>query len=179
MNTSLTDVTHPNDISIKIVALVECFNVVLKQSSQPAKDKKWLIEWVIFNLLVGNMDSHAKNLSLMSVTNKRELTPFYDLVCTAVYPNLSQKFAFKIGGENRSDWIMLRHWERFANDIETKPKIVFNIITDMTNRMDKVLPIVVAQLKAQQLLVDESLMVSKIEKLIRSRVSKMRIRVAS
>jgi hypothetical protein len=74
---------------------------------------------------------------------------------------------------------MLRHWERFANDIETKPKIVFNIITDMANRMDKVLAIVVAQLKAQQLLVDESLMVSKIEKFIRTGVSKIRIRVAS
>jgi len=160
-------------------SLVDCFNVVLKQSSQPAKDKKRLIEWVIFNLLVGNMDSHAKNLSLMSIANKRELTPFYDLVCTAVYPNLSQKFAFKIGGENRPDWIMLRHWERFANDIATKPKFVFNIMEDMINRMDKVLPIIVAQLKEQQLLVDESLMVSKVEKLIRSRASKMRIRLAS
>jgi len=160
-------------------SLVDCFNVVLKQSSQPAKDKKRLIEWVIFNILIGNMDSHAKNLSLMSIANKRELTPFYDLVCTAIYPNLSQKFAFKIGGENRPDWIMLRHWERFANDIATKPKFVFNIITNMINRMDKILPIVVAQLKAQQLSVDEDLMVSKIEKLIKSRVSKMRTRIAS
>jgi len=74
---------------------------------------------------------------------------------------------------------MLRHWERFSNDIATKPKFVFNIMTDMINRMDKVLPIIVAQLKAQKLLEDESLMVSKVEKLIRSKVSKMRIRLAS
>ncbi|TXL15964.1 hypothetical protein BMR05_01480, partial [Methylococcaceae bacterium HT4] len=30
-------------------SLVDCFAAVLKQSSQPAKDKKRLIEWVIFN----------------------------------------------------------------------------------------------------------------------------------
>ncbi len=159
-------------------SLVNCFDAVLKQSSQPAKDKKRLIEWVVFNILVGNMDSHAKNLSVMTVANKKELTPFYDMVCTAVYPNLSQKFAFKIGGENRPDWIMRRHWERFANDTATKPQLVINIMTDMIHRIDKSLPVVVIQLKAMSSLSDEILMIEKIDKTINTAISKMQSRIS-
>ncbi len=159
-------------------SLVDCFDAVLKQSSQPAKDKKRLIEWVVFNILVGNMDSHAKNLSVMTVANKKELTPFYDMVCTLVYPNLSRKFAFKIGGENRPDWIMRRHWERFANDTATKPQFVINIITDIIQRIDKSLPIVVSQLKFMSSLSGEILMIEKIDKIINTAISKMQSRVS-
>jgi serine/threonine-protein kinase HipA len=42
-------------------------------------------------MLVGNMDGHAKNLSLITIGKRTRLAPFYDLVCTTVYPNLSQK----------------------------------------------------------------------------------------
>ena len=82
----------------------------------------------------------------MTVNNKNALTPFYDMVCTAVYPNLSQKFAFKIGGENRPNWIMLRHWERFANDIDTKPAFVIKIIMNMMLRIEKALPVVIMEM---------------------------------
>ncbi len=77
-----------------------CFKAVLERSARPAVDKKRLIEWLVFNVLVGNMDGHAKNLSLITHGGRTKLTPFYDMLCTAVYPSLSQKFAFKIGGEN-------------------------------------------------------------------------------
>ncbi|QYY29512.1 HipA domain-containing protein [Cupriavidus necator] len=51
-------------------------------------------------------DSHAKNLSmLVDPTDQRpRLAPFYDLLNTRRYRHLSQKFAFKIGGENRPEW---------------------------------------------------------------------------
>jgi serine/threonine-protein kinase HipA len=68
---------------------------------------------------------------LITVNNKVELTPLYDMLCAAVYPNLSQRLAFKNGGKNRPDRTMARHSECFANEIETKPKFVIAMITDM------------------------------------------------
>lgn len=103
----------------------------------------------MFNVLVGNMDSHAKNLSLITHGNKKTLAPFYDMVCTVVYPSLSQKFAFKVGGENRLAWLMLRHWERFANDIDTKPKLVLQIISEIMLRIEKLLPLVKEKIKKE------------------------------
>ena len=146
--------------------LKACFNAVLKHSSQPAKDKKRLIEWVVFNVLVGNMDGHAKNLSLMRGDDKTKLTPFYDLICTAVYPQLSQKLAFKIGGENRPQWLMRRHWERFAQEIDTKPTLVISIINGLSKRMEQVLPVLVNKLNALHTQTEERAMVEKITQFI-------------
>ena len=128
-------------------SLKTCFEAVLSRSGQPALDKKRLIEWVIFNVLVGNMDGHAKNLSLMTQGNRTKLAPFYDLVCTAVYPNLSQKLAFKVGGENRPKWLMARHWHRFAEEAAIKPKFIDKVMSEMIRQIESALPNVVAELK--------------------------------
>lgn len=55
------------------------------------------LSWVCFNLLIGNNDTHSKNISLLLVENKNELAPFYDLICTAIYPNIHKDFSFRIG----------------------------------------------------------------------------------
>lgn len=57
-----------------------------------------LIDWLCFNLLIGNNDSHSKNISFLMVDAKYELSPFYDLISTAIYPTLDARFSFKIGG---------------------------------------------------------------------------------
>ena len=56
------------------------------------------LDWVCFNLLIGNNDSHAKNLSFLMTDKQHDLSPFYDLISTAIYPNISKSFLFKVGG---------------------------------------------------------------------------------
>jgi serine/threonine-protein kinase HipA len=60
------------------------------------------LEWIAFNLLIGNNDSHSKNISFLTKNNRYELAPLYDLICTAIYPKLQSNFCFKIG--NRTDY---------------------------------------------------------------------------
>ncbi len=55
------------------------------------------LDWLSFNLLIGNNDSHSKNISLLLRTGKIELAPMYDLLCTALYPSLTKEFSFQIG----------------------------------------------------------------------------------
>jgi len=55
------------------------------------------LSWLSFNLLIGNNDSHSKNMSLLLVDNKNKLAPFYDLLCTSIYESLNKAFAFRIG----------------------------------------------------------------------------------
>jgi len=97
--------------------LKACFDLVRAYSANPIKDLQQLIEWVFFNFLIGNMDAHAKNLSFIYQGRQIRLAPFYDMMCTNIYKELSQKLAMKIGGENRPEWIMKRHWYRFAEEI--------------------------------------------------------------
>jgi serine/threonine-protein kinase HipA len=104
--------------------LAACFNLVRKYSANPIKDLQQLLQWVFFNFLIGNMDAHAKNLSLIYKVKQIRLAPFYDMMSTNIYEDLSQKLAMKIGGENRPEWIMERHWERFAKEIKISSTIL-------------------------------------------------------
>lgn len=69
-------------------------NVTISKRSQAMFD---YLDWVCFNLLIGNNDSHSKNISFLLNDGKLELAPFYDLLCTAIYPKLRRNFSFVIG----------------------------------------------------------------------------------
>lgn len=105
-------------------SLAACFEVITRYSAQLARDRLHLISWVIFNYLVGNADAHAKNLSLLITHEGVMLAPFYDLVSTAVYRELTDKLALKIGGENRPEWVQQRQWENLAEISGANPRIV-------------------------------------------------------
>ena len=110
--------------------LKACFDLVRKYSGNPIKDFQQLMQWLFFNYLIGNMDGHAKNLSFMYQAKQIRLAPFYDMMCTDIYKDLSQKLAMKIGGENRPDWIMERHWKRFAEEIKINNAVLQKRLLD-------------------------------------------------
>ena len=74
------------------------------------------LDWLCFNLLIGNDDSHSKNISLLLLDGKIELAPFYDLICTAIYPRLKRNFSFKMG--NRDDASRVRKNQFAMLDID-------------------------------------------------------------
>ncbi len=112
-------------------SLEACFDVIARFSAAPARDRLRLISWAIFNFLIGNSDAHAKNLSLLITRDGVTLAPFYDLVSTAAYPDLTDKLALKIGGENRPSWIRARHWESLAKVSGANPRIVRQRIAEL------------------------------------------------
>ncbi|MCP4577982.1 MAG: type II toxin-antitoxin system HipA family toxin, partial [Deltaproteobacteria bacterium] len=69
--------------------LAGCFDLLKKASIRPAADQKSLIRWVAFNIFIGNADAHAKNLSILYTPRGPVLAPFYDLISTRVYPEIS------------------------------------------------------------------------------------------
>ena len=113
-------------------SLPQCFSVLSLYGLKPAADKKALLRWVIFNVLIGNADAHAKNLALLYLQRKPVLAPFYDLICTIVYENLTDKLAMKIGTEKRIGWLALRHWENFAEAVEIKKSLVLKEMAKMS-----------------------------------------------
>ena len=103
-----------------------CREVIEQHSQRPAADKKTLLQWALFNFLIGNADAHGKNISLLYHHNNPNplLAPFYDLICTAIYPSLTDRLSMKIGGENRPEWIMKRHWQRFCETLGLSEKML-------------------------------------------------------
>jgi len=112
--------------------LQQCFDLVREHSIQPVVDLKHLLNWVVFNYLIGNADSHGKNLSLLLTDQGPRLAPFYDLLCTAVYDELTDRLAMRIGGEDRPDWIIARSWQQFAQEVGMGFKLVEQTLTKMS-----------------------------------------------
>jgi serine/threonine-protein kinase HipA len=91
-----------------------CFNL-LRQATRPSAPQVLrLLDAVIFNALIGNHDAHAKNFSLLYATTTPVLAPFYDMLCTAVYENLTPNMAMKLGSKYKFTEVQARHWEGFA-----------------------------------------------------------------
>ncbi len=75
-----------------------------------------LLDAVIFNILIGNVDSHAKNYSLIIGAGGVSLAPLYDPLCGAAWESITLNHAQSIGGQRRGMQIRRRHWIRMAED---------------------------------------------------------------
>jgi serine/threonine-protein kinase HipA len=142
---------------------------LLSQSGLMAADTKRFIQWIFFNLYVGNNDSHAKNLSIYYTANGDvRLTPFYDLISTSIYPGLSRKFAFKIGGEGKPSDIRKEHIETMANSLGFKPKYVLKIAEEVSSALLTELNNVSEEIDAMASVGTEKTMVERLSQYIPS-----------
>ncbi len=95
--------------------LASCFDLLRRVTRPSAPQVLRLLDAVVFNTLVGNHDAHAKNFSLLYNGRSPSLAPLYDILSTAVYPDLTPKMAMKIGSKYRFDEVQARHWDQFAS----------------------------------------------------------------
>jgi len=93
-------------------SLEDMFELV--RAHMTARDITRLLDAVIFNIAVGNVDSHAKNYSILLQPRRTELAPLYDLMSGLVWENITQNHAQDIGGQRRGRHIYLRNWRRMA-----------------------------------------------------------------
>lgn len=94
--------------------IADGFAMVRKVTSPSAPNLLRLLDYIIFNCLVGNNDAHAKNFSLLYGQDGVQLAPLYDVLSTAVYPDLTDSMAMKIGSKYRFDELHARHWGQMA-----------------------------------------------------------------
>jgi serine/threonine-protein kinase HipA len=88
---------------------------------------------LVFNYLVGNADCHGKNFSLLYGPDGLRLAPAYDLMSTAIYPNIQKKTAMKIGGEYAPELIFRRHWHKLVLDTATARKALDREINEIAS----------------------------------------------
>lgn len=101
-----------NRTGIKGPSLPDFFSLV--RQYMEAADIISLLQAVIFNVLLTNVDAHAKNYSILLSGRGARLAPLYDLMCGAAWANITQNMAQDTGGKNRGRHIHARHWRRMA-----------------------------------------------------------------
>ena len=118
----------------------ECALLLRKHCSVPAPHLLRMLDWAVFNLCIGNMDAHAKNLSILMVNSKKVLAPFYDLICTLYYDGFSTELAMSIGGRYNPDKIRAAQWKKFALDTGLPEKVVMQAVPKIARRIIDALP---------------------------------------
>ena len=113
-----------------------CFDLVGEWSVEPILDSLNLLKWALFNFLVGNADAHAKNLSFLYQAGSVRLAPFYDLLSTAVYERLNNKFAMKMGGQKDPRYMMAGDLAKFAAEAGVGLRIVKVQLLELCGRLE-------------------------------------------
>lgn len=132
------------------ITFAECFRLVREVSTDPAIDTEQLLRWQIFNLLAGNSDGHAKNLSLLySEDGALTLAPFYDLVCTRAIEHIDERLAFSVAGERTPGDIRNEHWQELAKSLNVRPRFVLNLVRDIATRAQTEIRSVVDEFQEQ------------------------------
>ncbi len=94
----------------------DCFALLRRAATRPARDVLKLLDAALFNLIIGNADAHGKNFSLLYESDEITLAPLYDLLSTVSYPDLSPNLAMKIARRARLEDLVARDWARFAEE---------------------------------------------------------------
>lgn len=128
--------------------LATCAELIRGYSTQPAVDLRHFVGWIFFNLYAGNNDSHAKNLSLYNLPGQGVmLTPFYDLMCTRMYPGLSPDFAFAIGGEYKPAALTHALLTPLAQQLGMRPQFLAQQAADLARKVPDAFDLAVKQVK--------------------------------
>lgn len=118
-------------------SIKDCLGLIERYSIHPALDKISFIHIIIFNYLIGNADAHAKNYSFLYQEGRPRLAPAYDLLSTAIYPQLSQKMAMKIGKKYKPEEVFLRHWYQLVPDTQLARNMIEKDLKRFATKLPK------------------------------------------
>lgn len=119
--------------------LAACAALLRRSTVSPIKAIQQLIRWQIFNVLAGNSDGHAKNLSLLQRSDGRwQLAPSYDLVCTRVLP-YDASLAFAVGEQFNPQQVIKRDWQAMAKATGVAPPFLLKQVQELAGELQQVL----------------------------------------
>lgn len=94
-----------------------------------------LINWMIFNYLIGNADAHAKNFSFMVTKEKIEPAKLYDLLCIEIY-HKDNRLSSSIGGQYQAGFVEGAHWDAQSLLCGIRPALTRQRIKYLTGKVE-------------------------------------------
>lgn len=118
----------------------DCFALLRRAATRPAREVLKLADAAIFNLIIGNADAHAKNFSLLRMADGTTvLAPLYDLVATHMWSGLHPRLAMRFGGASTLEEIDGESFDRFAADTGLAAPFLKRRAAALANQMQSVL----------------------------------------
>ena len=119
--------------------LATMFRLLKRASTNPAREVGKLLGYAMFNFLIGNPDSHAKNYSLLYHAATTELAPIYDVNNAAAfrshYKQQVPRLAQSVGGQRDPTQLTKVHWNAMAAEVGLNPRLVRSRLADMARML--------------------------------------------
>lgn len=122
---------------------------LMRELSLSAADTLEFLRRIVFAFLLGNGDAHGKNYSVLYRGRTAALSPMYDIMSTAVYPEVSARMAMKIDGEYAFKWITRAKFLRMAEKLGISPRTMDKEINRLQKCIEKCAPAVAERLSAR------------------------------
>lgn len=131
------DVKHLRDG----VSLPKLFGL-LDLVERPAVDRLRLLQWVVFQVLIGNTDAHGKNVSFHCGPGGLRLAPAYDIVCIPALGDrwVHDTLAMAVGDAFREAEITPYEWAHMAALCGLTFKLVSDTVAKMARAILDALP---------------------------------------
>jgi serine/threonine-protein kinase HipA len=153
----------------------DCFALLRRVAARPAVDVLKLLDAVIFNVIAGNADAHGKNFSILYDAEGPRLAPLYDLLATVAYPDLSPKFAMKIGKRATLAELDAKGWAAFAADAGIGLPLIRRRVAEISNGVLDKATVVAAELSRPEL---DRTAIEQFADMIRDRAERCALTVA-
>ena len=109
-----------------------------KLCSVPAIAQLELLNWAMFNLIIGNSDAHGKNFSFFVDKRGIKPTPFYDLLSVMMY-DFNHNLAMAYGDEFNPYEVFAYQLREFSEDVKVNHKLVTKVLTKQCDMIIQVL----------------------------------------
>jgi len=98
-----------------------------KKCTVPAVAQLELLNWAMFNLIIGNSDAHGKNFSFFINKKGINTTPFYDMLCVMMY-DFDHNLAMAYGDEFNPNEVYAYQLREFADEVGVNHKLVAKVL---------------------------------------------------
>jgi serine/threonine-protein kinase HipA len=116
--------------------------VIKTHSARPEIDLARFFRRLVIFVLIGNCDGHLKNFSLLEAPTGLRLSPLYDVVNTALYPNYDQALALSINGAYvQRDNVTRALLQDFGKSIGLPERAVAQAFADLRSKVRQAAPI--------------------------------------
>lgn len=107
----------------------------LDTSATPAAQQQQLLRWTLFQVLIGNTDAHAKNLSFFMGPGGPVLAPAYDMVCGKVFSgeHIDMTYALAIGDAFTAEELSPYEWALLCTEARLNPALLQKEMVRMAN----------------------------------------------
>lgn len=120
-----------------------------KYAAFPKHFQDNLFDWMLFSVIVGNVDAHGKNFSFYYSAKGLEPAPWYDLISVVMVPGISHNLAMALGDVFEWDELHALQILETTDDIGRSRRWAHKRLGNLLDRLEESLPVAVSSLRPE------------------------------